>query len=88
MNEPRSSLLQRVPNELYFKILEVLVGEVDSYQASLGILNLALSEKENFRFINDWCERKVNADLVVLNSFAQSHRIPATIHSPIKPISI
>ena len=65
MNE-HNSLPYRVPNELYFQILQFLRDEVDSYRASFAILNLALSEKGNFRFISDWCNENAKSDLLLL----------------------
>jgi len=67
MNE-HNSLLYKVPNEPYFQILQFLHDEVDSYRASFEILNRALSENGNFRFISDWCNEKVKSDLLLLEN--------------------
>src|SRR5271155_4135072 len=70
------SFLTQLPNELYYSILEFLGEEDESQQASLGILNLALSGYGHSKFVGAWCDQKAEADLSALNSIEQMNIIP------------
>src|SRR5277367_449135 len=78
--EQDKSLLARLPNELYYTILEILGEEDETQRASLGILNLALSGYEHFTFVSAWCDRKTKADLATLNSLKQGNLITPSIY--------
>jgi hypothetical protein len=68
--------LAQLPNEMYYSILESL-GKVDkTQQASLAILNLALSGYGDSKFVSAWCDRKAEADLTALNSLEQMNLLP------------
>jgi cytosine/adenosine deaminase-related metal-dependent hydrolase len=68
------SFLTQLPNELYYSILDFLGEEDETQQASLGILNLALSGYGDSKFVSAWCDRKAEADLTALNSLEQMNR--------------
>ena len=70
------SFLTQLPNELYYSILDFLGEEDETQQASLALLNVALSGYGHSKFVSAWCDQKVEADLTALNSLEQINIIP------------